>query len=139
MSSQETSVIERFQVQGNVLKVTPRFDPRFQSRAIMELINIVSSLAEEEKGPEVVLDISAAASIPSMMFGMFCSARDLADKAGKRLKIRFKRDTYRRLQELGLGGIFTPPVNADSEYVELEMAADAVPPVYQEEEEKHGS
>ncbi len=46
--------VERFQVSGNVLKITPRFDPRYQSRAGMELLNIVSSLAVESGNEEVV-------------------------------------------------------------------------------------
>lgn len=120
--------MERFQVTGNVLKLTPRFDPRYQSRAGMELMNIVSSLAAESEGPEVVLDISDANALPSMMIGMLCEARELTDKAGKKLKIRLKAATYERLQRLGLAGVFSSPPREDGVPDDLELVADATVP-----------
>lgn len=120
--------MERFQVFGNVLKLTPRFDPRYQSRAGMELMNIVSSLAAESEGPEVVLDISDADALPSMMIGMLCEARELTDKAGKKLKIRLKAATYERLQKLGLAGVFSSPPRGDGVSDDLELVADASAP-----------
>lgn len=120
--------MERFRVSGNVLKLTPRFDPRYQSRAGMEMMNIVSSLAAESAEPEVVLDISDADALPSMMIGMLCEARDLADKAGKRLKIRIKTATYNRLESLGLARVFSSPPREDGVYEDLELVADATAP-----------
>ena len=120
--------MERFQVNGNVLKLTQRFDPRYQSRAGMELMNIVSSLANEGTEPEVVLDISDANAIPSMMIGMLCEARTLTDKAGKKLKIRIKTATYNRLQSLGLAGIFSSSPREDGVSEDLELVADATAP-----------
>lgn len=120
--------MERFQVFGNVLKLTPRFDPRYQSRAGMELMNIVSSLAAESEGPEVVLDISDADALSSMMIGMLCEARELTDKAGKKLKIRLKAATYERLQKLGLAGVFSSPPRGDGVSDDLELVADASAP-----------
>ena len=112
--------MERFQVCGNVLKLTPKFDPRYQSRAGMELINIVSSLASEGQDPEVILDITDAEAFPSMMFGILCEARDLTDKAGKRLKIRLKKSTYDRLCGLGLERVFThTPAHGGPDGLEL--------------------
>lgn len=128
MVREGTPSMERFQVCGNVLKLTPRFDPRYQSRAGMELMNIVSSLAAESEGDEVVLDISDAISLPSMMIGMLCNARDLTDRAGKRLKIRLKTTTYNRLQTLGLAGMFSAAPNTNGASTDLELVADAIPP-----------
>lgn len=117
--------MERFQVNGNVLKLTTHFDPRYQSRAGMELMNIVSSLAQESEGQEVVLDISDANALPSMMMGILSEARDLTGKAGKRLKIRLKTETYNRLQTLGLAGIFSAsPHGGGTASENLELVAD---------------
>lgn len=121
--------MERFQVNGNVLKLTPRFDPRYQSRAGMELMNIVSSLAAESGHPEVILDISDAGHLPSMMLGILCEARDIADRAGKKLRIRLKIATYNRLRTLGLGGLFsTSPCGDPGASEDLELVADAAAP-----------
>lgn len=120
--------MERFQVNGNVLKLTPRFDPRYQSRAGLELMNIVSSLAAESQNPEVVLDISDTTALPSMMIGMLCEARELTDKAGKKLKIRLKTATFNRLQSLGLAGVFSSPPRDDGVSEDLELVADAAAP-----------
>lgn len=120
--------MERFQVNGNVLKLTPRFDPRYQSRAGMELMNIVSSLAAESEGPEVVLDISDASALPSMMIGMLCEARELTDKAGKKLKVRLKATTYDRFQKLGLADIFSSRPREDGIADDMELVADAAAP-----------
>ncbi len=128
MASQGKTPVERFQVSGNVLKIMPRFDPRYQSRAGMELLNIVSSLAVENENPEVVLDISDATALPSMMIGMLCEARDLADRAGKKLKIRLKAATYGRLQSLGLAGVFTSRPRGDGVPEDVELVADAAEP-----------
>ena len=129
MAPENKAPMERFQVNGNVLKLTPRFDPRYQARAGMELLNIVSSLAAEESGSrEVVLDISDANALPSMMIGMLCEARDLTDKAGKKLKIRLKTATYNRLQSLGLAGVFSSQPQADGVSEDLELILDATAP-----------
>ena len=128
MANQGKTPLERFQVHGNVLKITPRFDPRYQSRAGMELLNIVSSLAAESGNPEVVLDVSDATALPSMMIGMLCEARDLTDKAGKKLKIRLKAATYNRLQSLGLAGVFSSRPREDGVPEDLELVADAAEP-----------
>ena len=128
MTSDAKSSRERFQVNGNVLKLTQRFDPRYQSRAGMELMNIVSSLAAESGNPEVVLDICDAKALPSMMIGMLCEARELTDKAGKKLKIRLKTGTYNRLQSLGLSGVFSSPPREDGVPEDLELVADASVP-----------
>ncbi len=121
--------MERFQVIGNVLKLTPRFDPRYQSRAGMEFMYIVSSLAADSDSREVVLDISDANALPSMMIGMLCEARELTDKAGKKLKIRLKAATYNRLQSLGLADVFSPPPRGDGFLDDLELIPDATAPV----------
>ena len=126
--AKEKPSMERFQVFGNVLKLTPRFDPRYQSRAGMEFMNIVSSLAAESEGKEVVLDISDANALPSMMIGMLCEARELTDKAGKKLKIRLKTATYNRLQSLGLAGVFSSPPREDGVSDDLELVPDASAP-----------
>ncbi len=127
MTREKTSM-ERFRVSGNVLKVTPRFDPRYQSRAGTEFMNIVSGLATGSEGKEVVLDISDANALPSMMIGMLCEARDLTDKAGKKLKIRLKAATYSRLQSLGLAGVFSSPPRGDGVPDDLELVPDAAVP-----------
>ncbi len=121
--------MERFQVIGNVLKLTPRFDPRYQSRAGMEFMYIVSSLAADSDSREVVLDISDANALPSMMIGMLCEARELTDKAGKKLKIRLKAATYNRLQSLGLADVFSSPPRGDGFLDDLELIPDATAPV----------
>lgn len=126
--AREKTGLERFRVSGNVLKVTPRFDPRYQSRAGMEFMNIVSGLAAEGEGNEVVLDISDATALPSMMIGMLCEAREVTDKAGKKLKIRLKAATYNRLQSLGLAGVFSSPPRADGVPDDLELVPDAAAP-----------
>ncbi|MCC8190336.1 MAG: hypothetical protein LIP77_06810 [Planctomycetes bacterium] len=131
--------MDRFQVTGNVLKVTPRFDPRYQSRASLEFMNIVSILATEGEGSEVVLDITDAAALPSMMIGMLCEARGLTDRAGKRLKIRLKTGTYNRLQALGLAGVFSSPPRADGVPDDVELVADAAVPDPDHERESHGA
>ncbi len=120
--------MERFKVSGNVLKLTPRFDPRYQSRAGMEFMNIVSSLAAESGNREVVLDISDANALPSMMIGMLCEARELTDRAGKKLKIRLKTATYNRLHSLGLAGVFSSPPREDGVPDDLELVPDATAP-----------
>ncbi|MCC8167652.1 MAG: hypothetical protein LIQ31_16315 [Planctomycetes bacterium] len=122
------SSMTRFEVHGNVLKLTPRFDPRYQSRAGTELMNIVTSLAADSTSPEVVLDISDAQAVPSMMIGMLCEARDVTDKAGKKLKIRLKTATYHRLQSLGLANVFSTPPADGSVSEDLELVSDAVAP-----------
>lgn len=94
----------------------------------MELMNIVSSLAAESGSPEVVLDISDTKALPSMMIGMLCEARELTDKAGKKLKIRLKTTTYNRLQSLGLSGIFSSQPRADGMSDDLELIPDASAP-----------
>ncbi len=139
MAKEENSSMERFQVRGNVLKLTPRFDPRYQSRAGMEMMNIVSSLAAESDGSEVVLDISDASSLPSMMIGMLCTARDLTGKAGKRLKIRLKTATYNRLQALGLAGMFAAAPGPDAATADLELVPDLAPPENDKESDNHGA
>ena len=128
MSTDAKASTERFQVHENVLKLTPRFDPRYQSRAATEMMNIISSLAAEGEGPEVVLDISDATALPSMMIGMLCEAKTLTDKAGKKLKIRLKATTYNRLQSLGLAGVFSSPPRDDGLRDDLELVADAAAP-----------
>lgn len=100
--------IERFQVSGNILKLTPRFDPRYQPRAGIELMNIISSLAEQAEGREVVLDMSDASSMPSMKLGFLQEAQDLTAKLGKKLKVRIKTETYNRLHPLGVLGGLSP-------------------------------
>ena len=94
----------------------------------MELMNIVSSLAQESDSKEVVLDISDASALPSMMLGMLCEARDLTDKAGKRLKIRIKTATYERLKSLGLSSLFSSPTEGDGTYDDVELVPDAAAP-----------
>ncbi len=128
MVTNASTPVERFQVSGNVLKIMPRFDPRYQSRAGMELLNIVSSLAVESGNAEVVLDISDATALPSMMIGMLCEARDLADRAGKKLKIRLKAATYSRLQSLGLADVFSSRPREDGVPDDVELIADAAEP-----------
>ena len=139
MAKEGRPSMERFQVSGNVLKLTPRFDPRYQSRAGMELMNIVSSLAAESSEPEVVLDISDSIALPSMMIGMLCEARDLTDKAGKRLKIRIKAAAYQRLKALGLADVFCSPAKGEGMFEDLELVADATAPSPDDEGEKHGA
>lgn len=107
MSMSANTSLERFKVQGNILKLTTRFDPRYQPRAGMELMNIISSLAEESEGNEVVLDMSNTASMPSMMFGFLTEAQDVAIKSGKKLKVRLNTDMYHRLESLGVMGSFS--------------------------------
>ncbi len=126
--SNGASGVSRFQVQGNVLKVTSRFDPRYQSRAGMELLNIVSGLAAESGSPEVVLDVSDTSAIPSMMIGMLIEAGDLAGRAGKKLKIRLKAGACDRLQELGLSALFSSPLRADGVWEEVELMPGASEP-----------
>jgi Anti-anti-sigma regulatory factor (antagonist of anti-sigma factor) len=133
MANEDRTSIERFRVQGNVLKLTDRFDPRYQSRAGMEMMNIVSSLAEESGEPEVVLDISEASALPSMLIGMLCEARDLTGKVGKRLKIRVKTATYNRLESLGLAKMFSTPSRSEGEYKDLEIMPTASAPSPDEE------
>lgn len=123
MATEGKPLIERFRVVGNVLKLTRRFDPRYQSRAGSELMDIVSSLASEGEGNEVVLDISDAVALPSMMIGILYEAKDLTGKAGKKLKIRIKETTYNRLKTLGLGGYFSPP-EGGGVHEDLELIAD---------------
>lgn len=124
----------RFLVNGNVLKLTRRFDPRYQSRSGMELINIVSSLAAERQDSEVVLDISDASAIPSMMIGIIFEAREMTDKAGKKLRIRLKKSTFDRFRDLGLDSVFTPAQNAgDSE--SMDVVAEQPPPAPETPEE----
>jgi anti-anti-sigma regulatory factor len=127
-TSNDRTKVERFQVCGNVLRITPRFDPRYQSRAGMELLNIVSGLAAESGETEVVLDISDATALPSMMIGMLIEARDLTDRAGKKLKIRLKTATYARLQSLGLADAFSSSPRVDGVPEDVELIADAVEP-----------
>ena len=124
MSEERKVVMERFLVSGNVLKLTPRFDPRYQSRVGMELMNIVSGLALEKENAEVVLDISDAEALPSMMIGILYEASDLTGKAGKKLRIRLKQTTYDRLQSLGLGSVFTP-AGTDAESGGVEILAES--------------
>ncbi len=124
----DNSSMVRFKVSGNVLKLTPRFDPRYQSRAGMELMNIVSSLAADVPDQEVVLDISDAVSMPSMMVGMLCEAKSVTDKAGKKLKIRLKSSTYERLRTLGLAGVFALSPREGEAADDLELVEDAVLP-----------
>lgn len=121
MANAGKSSMERFQVTGNVLKITPRFDPRYQARAGTELMNIVSSLATEGQDPDVVLDISDAQALPSMMLGILVEAKDLAGKAGKNLKVRLTKDTYDRLSGLGLGGMFAAGADGAPEGLEILM------------------
>ena len=137
MAKDGKASMERFQVFGNVLKLTPRFDPRYQSRAGLELMNIVSSLAAESEGKEVVLDITDASAIPSMMIGMLTEARGLTDKAGKRLKIRIKTATYERLQSLGLAGVFSSAPRENGVSDDLELVPDAVAQEPNEEKGDH--
>ncbi|MCC8179753.1 MAG: hypothetical protein LIP23_02410 [Planctomycetes bacterium] len=124
MSVQPEESKERFQVKGNVLKVTPKFDPRYQSRAGVELINIVSSLAAESQEGEVVLDISEADALPSMMLGILTEARDRTGRAGKKLKIRLKKTTFDRLRNLGLGGVFSQNAVSETGADDLELVND---------------
>ncbi len=128
MANYGNTPVERFQVSGNVLKITPHFDPRYQSRAGMELLNIVSGLAFESENPEVVLDISDATALPSMMIGMLFEARDLADRAGKKLKIRLRAATYSRLRSLGLADVFSSRPRGDGAPEDLELIANAAEP-----------
>ncbi len=102
MENDRRQSLERFKVDGNTLKLTTRFDPRYQPRARMELMTIISSLAEESEGGEVVLDLSDAASVPSMMLGFLHEAQEVTSKSGKRLKLKFKEETYNRLNTLGV-------------------------------------
>ncbi|MDR0361706.1 MAG: hypothetical protein LBJ46_03320 [Planctomycetota bacterium] len=119
--------LERFKVFGNILKLTARFDPRYQPRVGMEMMNILSSLAEECSTPEVVLDMSDAASMPSMMIGFLHEAKELTNKAGKQLRIRIKTDTYNRLQPLGVWGDFSPTPKAGGDSGSLELVPAAPP------------
>lgn len=128
MSYKGKPSMERFQVNGNVLKLTPRFDPRYQSRAGLELMSIVTSLAAESEGPEVVLDISDSTAFPSMMIGILNEARELTDKAGKKLKIRIREATYNRLQMLGLADSISSPSTANGLPGDLELVADPATP-----------
>lgn len=123
MANDSKPSLERFQIHGNVLKLTTRFDPRYQSRAGMELMNIVSSLANEGEGPEVVLDICDSNAFPSMMLGILSEAKDLTDKAGKKLKVRLKATTYNRLQMLGLTDSFAKTAHEGDGQDNLELVA----------------
>lgn len=104
MESTRTMSLERFKVSGNILKLTPRFDPRYQPRAGMELMSILTNLASEDGCDEVVLDMSESASMPSMMFGLLQEMQEITSKSGKRLKVRLKSETYDRLNPLGVLG-----------------------------------
>ena len=140
MAQDARQPLERFKVNGNVLKITPRFDPRYQSRAGMELMNIVSSLATEGDSSEVVLDISDAVSLPSMMLGIITEARDLTNKAGKKLKIRIKTATYNRMQSLGVGNVFPQSTAAAVEGSdEIELISDVNQPPLRDEKEQNGA
>lgn len=108
MESSRKMTLERFKVSGNILKLTPRFDPRYQPRAGMELMSILSSLARESVTGEVILDMSDAASMPSMMFSFLQEAQEMTTKSGKRLKVRLKSETYDRLHPLGVLGALSP-------------------------------
>lgn len=108
MQTPPRRTLERFRVSGNILKLTARFDPRYQPRAGMELISIISSLAREGEGQEVVLDMSDASSMPSMMLGFLKEAQEVTLKSGKKLKVRLKEDIYNRLLPLGVLGAFSP-------------------------------
>ncbi|MDR1612015.1 MAG: hypothetical protein LBT97_04435 [Planctomycetota bacterium] len=116
--------LERFRVSGNILKLTPRFDPRYQPRVGMEMMHILSSLAEECSTPEVVLDMTDAASMPSMMIGFLHEARELAAKAGKKLRIHIKAETYNRLEPLGVWGSFSPAKEKAGNSGSLELVPD---------------
>jgi len=106
MESPQRNSLERFKVSGNILKLTTRFDPRYQPRASMELMSIISSLAMDGKGGEVILDMSDAAAMPSMMLGFLQEAQEVTLRSGKKLKVRIKSETYNRLNSLGvLGGL----------------------------------
>lgn len=117
--------LERFKVSGNILKLTPRFDPRYQPRVGMEMMHILSSLAEECSTPEVVLDMSDAASMPSMMIGFLNEAKEMTTKAGKKLRIRIKAETYNRLEPLGVWGNFSPSKGGAAGSGSLELVPDA--------------
>lgn len=106
--------LDRFRVQGNRLELTERFDPRYQPRAGAEMMDILASLAQECSDEEVVIDLSRAASMPSMMLGFLQEAKAMANQAGKRLKVRIKSDTYRRLDKLGVMSGFAPVGDAES-------------------------
>ena len=108
MEPRSSTSIERFQVSGNILKLTPRFDPRYQPRAGMELMNIISSLAQQGEGGEVVVDVSDAGSMPSMMFGFLQEAKEVTARQGKKLKIRINPETYQRMYSLGVLGGLSP-------------------------------
>ena len=102
MEPQGRPSLERFRVSGNILKLTSRFDPRYQPRAGMELMNIIASLAQQGECSEVIVDVSDAGAMPSMMFGFLQEAKEVTAKLGKRLKVRLNTATYERMNSLGV-------------------------------------
>lgn len=114
---------ERFRVEGNTVQVTPRFDPRYQPHAELELLRILCGLSDELPDSDVVLDLRESAAIPSMMLGCLNEAHDQIKKVGKRLRVRLKTDAYRRLEALGVWGRFHPTEHASQSGDVLEITA----------------
>lgn len=127
MSGTERKTLERFRVSGNILKLTTRFDPRYQPRAGMEMMNIISSLSEESGNEEVVLDMLDAVSVPSVMLAYLEEARELTNRVGKKFKVRLKTSAYNRLQPLGVLRVFAPNQTPGDDSMEL-IAKDDAPP-----------
>ena len=106
MPEWESGAPERFRVSGRVLRVTPRFDPRFQPRAMVELLQIVEDLALDAGGGEVMLDLGDCVPLPSLMAGFIGEAVLVATRSGATLRVRMRAECYRRLRTLGLMGMF---------------------------------
>ena len=68
----------------------------------MELMNIIASLAQQGESSEVVVDVSDAGAMPSMMFGFLQEAKEMTERQGKKLKVRIDPKTYERMNILGV-------------------------------------
>ena len=106
MPEWESGAPERFRVDGRTLRVTSRFDPRFQPRAMVELLQIVEDLALDANGGEVMVDLGECVPLPSLMVGFLGEAVLVATRAGAVLRVRMRAECHRRLRTLGLMGIF---------------------------------
>ena len=87
---------ERFRVEDATLKVTRRFDPRYQPRAETELLRILQGLIDDTDSREIVLDLSDCLALPSMMVACIHQAERNVAAAGRELRVRMRADHYRR-------------------------------------------
>ena len=106
MPEWDSGAPERFHVSGRVLRVTPRFDPRFQPRAMVELLQIIEDLSLDAAGGEVTLDLGESVPLPSLMAGFIGEAVLVATRSRATLRVRMRAECYWRLRTLGLMGMF---------------------------------